>query len=97
MGLTVTMVFLGCHVLNFFSVDGDSNITYILADFIIVYCGCDDFLLLFVQLFKIAVSNCERHKTCESCRSAKDPYCGWCSLQRKRVSHFSFYPVDLFY
>lgn len=34
--ITVAMAFLGCHALNFFFTDGDSNITDILADFIII-------------------------------------------------------------
>ena len=29
------------------------------------------------------VQNCQQHKTCGECLGARDPYCGWCSLENK--------------
>ena len=35
------------------------------------------------SLTSLPVTDCSIHFTCESCLGAKDPYCGWCSLESK--------------
>ncbi|XP_076657981.1 plexin A [Halictus rubicundus] len=34
-------------------------------------------------VFKVKVQECSVYKTCLECLGAKDPYCGWCSLENK--------------
>lgn len=31
----------------------------------------------------VKLQNCQAHKTCSDCLGAKNPYCGWCSLENK--------------
>ncbi|XP_077981100.1 plexin-B-like [Glandiceps talaboti] len=40
------------------------------------------------QVHKLKVQKCSQYITCESCFSSRDPYCGWCTLER-RCSLFS--------
>lgn len=35
------------------------------------------------KLVKMVVQNCSLYTTCEECKGANDPYCGWCSLENK--------------
>ncbi|KAL1129886.1 hypothetical protein AAG570_012830, partial [Ranatra chinensis] len=35
------------------------------------------------QVAKVKVQECSVYKTCLDCLGAKDPYCGWCSLENK--------------
>ncbi|KAF6215982.1 hypothetical protein GE061_000319 [Apolygus lucorum] len=35
------------------------------------------------QVCKVKVQNCSVYSTCLDCLGAKDPYCGWCSLENK--------------
>lgn len=35
------------------------------------------------KLTKIKVQDCSKYETCWDCLTAKDPYCGWCSLENK--------------
>ncbi|KAK3103520.1 hypothetical protein FSP39_019830 [Pinctada imbricata] len=35
------------------------------------------------KLHKMIVQNCSQYTSCATCRGAKDPYCGWCSLENK--------------
>ncbi|XP_061187721.1 plexin-A4-like isoform X2 [Saccostrea echinata] len=41
------------------------------------------FVLTPKKLLKLVVQSCSQYTTCEECRGAKDPYCGWCSLANK--------------
>ncbi|KAK3800859.1 hypothetical protein RRG08_008613 [Elysia crispata] len=34
------------------------------------------------EVLKVKVENCARYTTCSDCLGAKDPYCGWCSLEK---------------
>lgn len=35
------------------------------------------------KVSKVKVQECSVYKTCWDCLGAKDPYCGWCSLENK--------------
>ncbi|KRZ39430.1 Plexin-A4, partial [Trichinella pseudospiralis] len=35
------------------------------------------------SLSKVRVHECIRHERCQQCLNARDPYCGWCSLENK--------------
>lgn len=35
------------------------------------------------KISKVRVHECSVHKTCGECLSARDPYCGWCSMENK--------------
>ncbi|XP_077977637.1 plexin-B-like [Glandiceps talaboti] len=35
------------------------------------------------QVHKLKVQKCSQYTTCESCFSSWDPYCGWCTLERR--------------
>ncbi|XP_045482942.1 plexin-B isoform X2 [Harmonia axyridis] len=35
------------------------------------------------QITKIKVEHCSSYSNCSSCLESKDPYCGWCSLEKK--------------
>lgn len=35
------------------------------------------------KVSKVKVHDCSVYKTCAECLGAKDPYCGWCSLENK--------------
>ncbi|XP_063219970.1 plexin-A1 [Bacillus rossius redtenbacheri] len=35
------------------------------------------------KVSKVKVQECNMYKTCWECLGAKDPYCGWCSLENK--------------
>ena len=36
-----------------------------------------------MQLTKVPVETCSQQTTCDECRNLADPYCGWCSLERR--------------
>ncbi len=35
------------------------------------------------QMSKVKVHECGKHEKCTRCLGAKDPFCGWCSLENK--------------
>lgn len=35
------------------------------------------------RLTAVTIQECQAHKTCSDCLGARDPYCGWCSLENK--------------
>ncbi|XP_064632633.1 plexin-A2-like isoform X2 [Lineus longissimus] len=35
------------------------------------------------KVVKMRVTDCSRHLTCDTCLGSGDPYCGWCSLEKK--------------
>ncbi|XP_042903484.1 plexin-B isoform X2 [Parasteatoda tepidariorum] len=35
------------------------------------------------KMSKIRVEECGRHEACDQCLRARNPYCGWCSLEKK--------------
>ncbi|KAL1398190.1 hypothetical protein pipiens_002420 [Culex pipiens pipiens] len=43
----------------------------------------DLYLMSRHKLFKIKVYDCSVYTTCTACLSARDPFCGWCSLENK--------------
>ncbi|XP_076325026.1 plexin-B-like isoform X2 [Tachypleus tridentatus] len=32
---------------------------------------------------KVVIERCQQYSTCEGCLQARNPYCGWCSLERR--------------
>ncbi|GFO07414.1 THAP domain-containing protein 5-like isoform x1, partial [Plakobranchus ocellatus] len=45
--------------------------------------GFSIFFFCTSAVLKVKVQDCERYTTCSDCLGAKDPYCGWCSLENK--------------
>uniref|UniRef100_A0A1A9VAI8 Sema domain-containing protein n=1 Tax=Glossina austeni TaxID=7395 RepID=A0A1A9VAI8_GLOAU len=41
------------------------------------------YLMSRTQVVKVKVYDCLGYKTCGECLGARDPYCGWCSLENK--------------
>lgn len=35
------------------------------------------------RLTMVKVQECQVYRTCGECLGARDPYCGWCSLENK--------------
>lgn len=35
------------------------------------------------NISRVAVENCRQHTTCSDCLNDGDPYCGWCSLEKR--------------
>lgn len=35
------------------------------------------------KISKVKVEHCSGYSNCSSCLDAKDPYCGWCSLEKR--------------
>ncbi|OXA52929.1 Plexin-B [Folsomia candida] len=35
------------------------------------------------KVLKARVEQCEMHQNCSTCLSSHDPYCGWCSLEKR--------------
>jgi hypothetical protein len=35
------------------------------------------------QVFKVKVENCSKYTNCSVCLETRDPYCGWCSLEKR--------------
>jgi hypothetical protein len=57
--------------------------------YIIYLCIVTNFYVYFTiflinfQVLKIKVEHCSSFSNCSSCLKAKDPYCGWCSLEKR--------------
>jgi hypothetical protein len=45
------------------------------------------------KVSKVKVQECNVYKSCWDCLNAKDPYCGWCSLENKYGNQFSYYYI----
>lgn len=43
------------------------------------------------KVSKVKVQECNVYKSCWDCLNAKDPYCGWCSLENKYGNQLSYY------
>lgn len=41
------------------------------------------FVLSRRKITKMKIENCASHTTCSSCLESKDPFCGWCSLEKR--------------
>ena len=64
-------------------------------------CLCVCLVSIYAQVTKVRVQDCGVYKTCGECLGARDPYCGWCSLENKYVTHTEKYfskgqPVGFF-
>ena len=42
-------------------------------------------IVVMLQISKVAVEHCRQHTKCSDCLNDGDPYCGWCSLEKRRV------------
>nr|KAG5701673.1 hypothetical protein BaRGS_027831 [Batillaria attramentaria] len=42
------------------------------------------YLMTTTNITKVAVENCRQYGTCSECLNDGDPYCGWCSLEKRR-------------
>lgn len=42
------------------------------------------------QVSKVRVQDCSRYRSCSECLGARDPYCGWCSLENKSVYYYYY-------
>ena len=38
-----------------------------------------------VQVVRLPVANCSHYSSCDHCLAARDPYCGWCSADRRYI------------
>nr|XP_002730558.1 PREDICTED: plexin-B-like [Saccoglossus kowalevskii] len=45
------------------------------------------------RLYKVKVQDCNKYTSCSECFSAMDPYCGWCTLE-KRCSLYGDCPLS---
>uniref|UniRef100_A0A8C3LTH4 Plexin C1 n=1 Tax=Chrysolophus pictus TaxID=9089 RepID=A0A8C3LTH4_CHRPC len=43
---------------------------------------------------RIPVANCGRYVSEQECLSAKDPYCGWCSLNQRYFLHINIHSIE---
>ena len=41
------------------------------------------YILSTSKISKLSIENCSRYNSCSDCLNSKDPYCGWCSLEKK--------------
>lgn len=41
------------------------------------------YVLTTSKVFKVNLEHCSSYTNCSACLEAKDPYCGWCSLERR--------------
>ncbi|XP_006813744.2 plexin-B-like [Saccoglossus kowalevskii] len=41
------------------------------------------YVLVEYNVYKLEVQNCKQYTTCRECFEAMDPYCGWCTLERR--------------
>ena len=44
---------------------------------------CFDVLFAFLFRFRLAVTDCSVYNSCDECTGARDPYCGWCSMENR--------------
>ncbi|GAB6029304.1 hypothetical protein CHUAL_005069 [Chamberlinius hualienensis] len=47
------------------------------------YDGNNIYALTTNKVTKLRMENCTKYASCSACIGAKDPYCGWCSLERR--------------
>ncbi|XP_033220264.1 plexin-B [Belonocnema kinseyi] len=55
----------------------------ILADTAIAPSGDHLYVLSVSKISKVKVEHCSSYTNCTSCLEARDPYCGWCSLEKR--------------
>lgn len=58
----------------------------LLPDMIIAPDGEHIYVLSTSKISKVKVEHCSGYTSCSSCLDAKDPYCGWCSLEKRSVN-----------
>lgn len=55
----------------------------ILPDTVVSPSGEHLYVLTTNKVFKVSIEHCNSYTNCSSCLEANDPYCGWCSLERR--------------
>ncbi|XP_063990960.1 plexin-B [Diachasmimorpha longicaudata] len=55
----------------------------ILPDMVLSPTGDYIHVLSTTRISKVRVEHCSGYTSCSSCLDAKDPYCGWCSLEKR--------------
>ncbi|XP_042222495.1 plexin-B-like isoform X2 [Homarus americanus] len=55
----------------------------ILPDMMLDAAGGHIFVLTTTRVTKYQVESCASYTNCSSCLGARDPYCGWCSLEKR--------------
>ena len=55
----------------------------ILPDVTIAPDGEHIYVLSTSKISKVKVEHCSGYTSCSMCLDAKDPYCGWCSLEKR--------------
>ncbi|XP_039297179.1 plexin-B-like isoform X1 [Nilaparvata lugens] len=55
----------------------------VLPDTVIAPNGEHFYALTTAKVLKVAVEHCSSYGNCSACLESKDPYCGWCSLERR--------------
>ncbi|XP_077487352.1 plexin-B-like [Amblyomma americanum] len=41
------------------------------------------FAVSIYKVSKVRIEKCQQYETCESCLASRNPFCGWCSLERR--------------
>ncbi|XP_053632956.2 plexin-B isoform X3 [Cherax quadricarinatus] len=62
------------------SIDAESRV---LPDMVLDIPGAHLFVLTTTRVTKYRVESCASYTNCSSCLGARDPYCGWCSLEKR--------------
>ncbi|KAH0546188.1 plexin-B [Cotesia glomerata] len=55
----------------------------IMSDMILSSDGAYIYVLSAGRITKVKVEHCSDYTSCSTCLDAKDPYCGWCSLEKR--------------
>ncbi|XP_063589577.1 plexin-B-like isoform X3 [Penaeus indicus] len=55
----------------------------VLPDLVLDASGTHLFVLTTTKVTKYRVESCSSYTNCSSCLGARDPYCGWCSLEKR--------------
>lgn len=51
------------------------------------------YFIIYDQISKVAIEKCDDYSNCRDCLQARNPYCGWCSLEKR---YHIFTPIFIF-